>query len=118
MDHAQRLSSSNSTEKQSYSRRHFDWIALTARAFFGKHPGLLTDEGLEILALGEASRKIELFGHIKEFYPLIEALEGYCDFLQAKPKREPLFGFMRGLIRWKSPQIAPNISYKPAPVNN
>ncbi|WP_111629006.1 hypothetical protein [Larkinella arboricola] len=91
MDHAQRLPLSNCNEKQPYSHRHLEWIAVTAGAFFDKYPKLLTDDVLETLAIGKLSTKLEQFGHLKEFYPLNKALEGYRAYLYPKLKKH-LFG--------------------------
>jgi hypothetical protein len=78
-----------------YPRRYLDWITLTAGCFFEKHPDLLTDEVIQLIATGEASKKIEQYGHIREFYPLNEALENYCSSLRPSPKKSYFFGLLR-----------------------
>jgi hypothetical protein len=111
MDYADRLPFSNRPENQPYPRRHLDWIAQTAGAFFGQHPHLMTDEVIERIATGDGFEKLNQFGHLTEFHPLDKALESYFKSLQPKPKKAPLFGFLRGLVHWNEPQMAHGMSY-------
>ncbi|MGA0557763.1 hypothetical protein ACO2Q8_13995 [Larkinella sp. VNQ87] len=94
MSYAERFESGKEFKSHPDTRRYVDWIALTAGAFFEKYPHLLTDDVIELLAVGEEHKKVEQFRHLAEFHPLNEALKSYFDSLRPRAKKPYSFGFL------------------------
>ncbi|GAB3923682.1 hypothetical protein [Larkinella terrae] len=111
MDYAERFQTGKNDEKRPYSRRHLDRITSAVGDFFDTHPHLLTNDVIELIAVGDEAEKQARFGHLNEFHSLNDAVVTYFNSLQPRSKKAYGFGFLRNLVRWNRPQVAPKMSY-------